>query len=197
LLSKSHKVDAAPRVLEKMGEKELNKVIEKLSNKTNVAIAAAVTAYSRMIINQYKLDAMALGLELFYSDTDSLVLNGPLPEHMIDSVTLGKLKLEHTIKEGIFVMPKVYYLETLDGKIVSKVKGFPGRLTKIQYLELLSGGTLDLQVTKWSRSMKESSVRIQKEQPYALRFTFNKRQQLFDSQGRWVNTAPLILSSFN
>jgi hypothetical protein len=71
-----------------------------LPGQTNVAIAvplglerssvsagtkAAVTAYSRMIINGFKLAAMEQGLEIYYSDTDSLVVNSPLsPEH-IDS----------------------------------------------------------------------------------------------------------------
>jgi len=107
------------RVLEKMGKKVLSEFLEKLRNNTNVAIAGAVTAYSRMIINGFKLEALKLGRKLYYSDTDTLVLNGPLPSEYCDSATLGKLKLEHTIKEGIFVMPKVYYLETLDGTIVS------------------------------------------------------------------------------
>jgi hypothetical protein len=70
------------------------------------------------------------------------VLNGPLPEDMIDSAKLGKLKLEHTFKEGIFVMPKVYYLEEEDGTTISKCKGYSGKLTKAQYLELLEGKTL-------------------------------------------------------
>ncbi len=52
-------------------------------SETNVPIAAAVTAYSRMIINQYKLDALELGLELYYSDTDLLVVNGPLPDNFL------------------------------------------------------------------------------------------------------------------
>lgn len=104
------------------GEAELRKSLEEMGNKTNVAIAAAVTAYSRMIINQYKLLALKLGLELFYSDTDSLVLNGALPPEHLDSATLGKLKLEHTFKEGIFVMPKVYYLELENGKTISDGK---------------------------------------------------------------------------
>nr|AML60498.1 DNA polymerase B2 [Rhizophagus irregularis]AML60519.1 DNA polymerase B 2 [Rhizophagus irregularis]AML60548.1 DNA polymerase B 2 [Rhizophagus irregularis] len=113
------------KFIELQGQASLKKMLTNLSNKTNVAIAAAVTSYSRMIINNYKLLALSLGLELFYSDTDSLVLNGPLPPEHIDSATLGKLKLEHTIKEGIFVMPKVYYLEDIDGTIVTKCKGFP------------------------------------------------------------------------
>ncbi|RGB21644.1 DNA polymerase B 2 [Rhizophagus diaphanus] len=181
------------RLIAKHGLASLTEMLEKLSNKTNVVIAGAVTAYSRMIINQYKLDAMALGLELYYSDTDSLVLNGPLPESMIDSATLGKLKLEHTIKEGLFVMPKVYYLETTEETVVTKCKGYPGKLTKSQYLELLEGKSQSLEVTKWSRSLKERTVQILRKQSYELRFMFNKRQQLFNAEGQWFNTAPLIL----
>ena len=74
----------------------LKKFVDSLPGNTNVAIAAAVTAYSRVIINTYKLKALELGLEIYYSDTDSLVVNGPLPEDMIDSSILGKLKLENT-----------------------------------------------------------------------------------------------------
>lgn len=123
-------------ILENQGVQGLIKHLTNLGNNTNVAIAAAVTAHSRIIINQYKLDALKLGLKIFYSDTDSLILDGALPENWIHSATLGKLKLEHIFKEGIFVMPKVYYLEKEDGTIVSKVKGFPGKLSKAQYLEL-------------------------------------------------------------
>nr|YP_009228203.1 plasmid related DNA polymerase [Rhizophagus fasciculatus]AJK91334.1 plasmid related DNA polymerase [Rhizophagus fasciculatus] len=145
-------------ILQNKGEQELIKNLMDLGNKTNVAIAAAVTAHSRMIINSFKLLALDLGLQIYYSDTDSLVLNGTLPEEHLDNATLGKLKLEHKIQEGIFVMPKVYYLKTEEGQEVTKCKGFPGKLSRAQYLELLEGRTLHLEITKWSRSLKESFV---------------------------------------
>jgi DNA polymerase elongation subunit (family B) len=107
-------------------------------SKTNVAIASAVTSYSRIIINSHKLTALNEGLKIYYSDTDSLVVNGPLPSHLLDNAELGKLKLEHQIREGIFVMPKVYYLETTEGKEITKTKGLPGKLSKAQYLSLFS-----------------------------------------------------------
>jgi hypothetical protein len=56
-----------------------------LTGLTNVPIAAAVTAYSRMIINEFKLIAIQQGLDIYYSDTDSLVVNGPLPPEVCDS----------------------------------------------------------------------------------------------------------------
>jgi hypothetical protein len=69
----------------------------------HLTVVNSVTAYSRMIINQYKLDAIAAGHTLYYSDTDSLVLSGPLPVNLLDDAELGKLKLEHQILEGYFV----------------------------------------------------------------------------------------------
>src|ERR1044072_7523910 len=92
---------------------------------TNVPIAAAVTAYSRMIINDLKLQAMSQGLEVYYSDTDSLVVNGPLPADLIDEAELGKMKVEHRIEEGYFVAPKIYWLKDADtGAEVVKCKGY-------------------------------------------------------------------------
>jgi len=94
-----------------------------LPGQTNVPIAAAITAYSRMLINEFKLLAMDLGLDLYYSDTDSLVVNGALPEQYIDSATLGQLKLEHVLEEGYFVAPKVYWLKTGEWAETHRIQG--------------------------------------------------------------------------
>lgn len=134
------------------------KFMDGLPSNTNVAIAAAVTAYSRMIINDFKLKALSQGLELYYSDTDSLVINGQLPPECIDSSTLGKL--EYTFREGIFVMPKVYYLELEDETTVTKCKGFSGKLTRDQYLALMKGEVQHLEVTRWVRSLANSTIQI-------------------------------------
>jgi hypothetical protein len=105
-----------------------------------------------------------------------------------------QLKLEHTFIEGIFVMPKVYYLETSEGNIITKCKGYPGKLTRNQYLELLGGNSLELEVLRWNRSLRASKIQIQRGIPYRLTPTFNKRVKVFDSNGRWENTTPIILS---
>lgn len=172
----------------------LRKFLRGLPGQTNVAIAAAVTAYSRMIINQYKLDALKLELNIYYSDTDSLVLSGPLPEEYCDSAALGKLKLEHTFKEGIFVMPKVYYLElgNEEKEIVTKCKGYSGKLTKEQYLALLEGKDLDLTITRWDRSLKAGTVQITRGINYTLKSLFNKRDKVIVN-GKWIDTKPIKL----
>jgi DNA polymerase elongation subunit (family B) len=64
----------------------------------SVAIAAAITAYSRMIINNFK---NLPDNEVYYSDTDSVVLSKPLPDSMINK-DLGGMKLEYKVKRGVF-----------------------------------------------------------------------------------------------
>jgi len=121
-----------------------------------------------MIINEYKLLALKLGYELFYSDTDSLMISGQLPEEYISSTVLGKMKLEHQFKEAFFVMPKVYYLDYGDSQVY-KCKGFPGDLTRADFEGLYNGETLDLKVTKWSKDRVEGKVFIKSDLPYKLK----------------------------
>ncbi len=173
--------------------KTIQRYLKGIPGQTNVPIAAAVTAYSRMIINQMKLVALNEGLKLYYSDTDSLVVNGPMPPEYLDIAELGKLKLEHTIKEGIFVAPKIYYLKTDENQEVLKCKGYTGKLVRDQYLELLAGNTLDLEVTRWGRSLQESKVQINKGKPYQITPLLNKRSKVIEG-GEWIDTRPLILN---
>jgi hypothetical protein len=62
-------------------------------------------------------------INLYYSDTDSIYTDSELDESFIDSKELGKLKLEHICKRAIFLAPKVYCLETVEGEFICKVKG--------------------------------------------------------------------------
>jgi len=161
---------------------------------TNVPLAAAVTAYSRMIINGYKLVALKQGLNLYYSDTDSLVVDGLMPDHLVDKAELGKLKLEHRISEGYFVAPKIYwFLDADTGQPITACKGYPGDLRKEEIMALYNGNTIHLKVERWLRSLKDQTVSIEKYRDYAIHPLFNKRDKISDPQGRWINTKALIL----
>jgi hypothetical protein len=93
---------------------------EDSTHNINVGIASAITAYSRILMTQFKNN---LSINLYYTDTDSIYTDSNLDESFISNKILGKLKLEHVIKTAIFLSPKVYYLETRDNKIIYKVKG--------------------------------------------------------------------------
>jgi hypothetical protein len=92
----------------------------KESHNVSITIASAITAYARIHMSQFKNNPDFI---LYYTDTDSAYINKPLPEHMVDSKTLGKMKLENILDKAIFLAPKVYCLLTEKGKFIYKVKG--------------------------------------------------------------------------
>lgn len=85
----------------------------------NICIASAITAYSRMYMSYFKNNS---DFNLYYSDTDSVVIDKKLPAHIVGK-DLGHFKLEHTIAKAVFLAPKVYAFETIEGKEIIKVKG--------------------------------------------------------------------------
>jgi hypothetical protein len=93
------------------------------SNKTHnisISIASAITAYARIHMSQFKNNPK---INLYYSDTDSIFTDSDVDKSLIDSKILGKLKLEHVCKRAIFLTPKVYCLETIEGEFIYKIKG--------------------------------------------------------------------------
>jgi len=90
------------------------------SHNVSISIAAAITAYARIYMSFFKNNPDFI---LYYSDTDSAFINKPLPQEMIDSKILGKMKLEHVCKKAIFLSPKVYCLVTENDELIYKVKG--------------------------------------------------------------------------
>ena len=85
----------------------------------NIAIASAITSCARVHMSYFKNNPL---FNLFYSDTDSAVIDALLPEFMVGD-QLGQLKLEHIINKAVFLAPKVYGLVTEDGQKIIKVKG--------------------------------------------------------------------------
>jgi hypothetical protein len=77
---------------------------------SSVVMSAAVTAYGRIIISKHKLDILNRKGKIYYSDTDCIVTDKQLPDDLVSETELGKFKLEHKIKEGIFISGKTYCL---------------------------------------------------------------------------------------
>lgn len=73
--------------------------------------------------------------DCYYTDTDSVVLGKPLPNEMVSSIELGKLKLEYKIKKGVFLAPKSYSLITEEGGHILKHKGAAKALVSDEWFE--------------------------------------------------------------
>ena len=131
------------------------------THNVNIAIASAVTAYARIHMSQFK-DPKFLkenNINLYYTDTDSLYFDGPIPDHLISSTILGKLKLEGIFDEAIFLAPKVYALKNLDSEII-KIKGLSkksinsnGITLDSLYQLLLKGSSSKFNQEKWYKHL--------------------------------------------
>ena len=81
-------------------------------------LASYVTSLARMEL--YKLIQAAGESNVWYCDTDSIITSNKMPT----GEGLGELKLEHQLKEAVFLQPKVYSLITDEGKNICRMKGF-------------------------------------------------------------------------
>ena len=98
-------------------ETKFNLLTNFRSIKSHVGIAAAVTAYARIEMMKYKMLLIKSGINLYYTDTDSIFVDKELPPHLIgDSLGLMKDELKGgTILKAYFLGIKKYgYLDRND-----------------------------------------------------------------------------------
>ena len=167
---------------------------ESTTNKVSIATAAAVNAYARVYINQIKLYCIYNNIQIYYSDTDSIITNHPLPSTLVGK-GLGQFKLVNTIKRGYFISPKLYYCvcNELDFKgkeiIVSKGRGGDVKsLNERDFCTLIVGGStiMDKFTTKGSLVVEGLSFR-EKEKILLRGDSYNKRTNLY-LNNVWTNT---------
>lgn len=175
--------------------KDINTLLDNATETHNVSIgiAAAITAYARIHMSQFKNNP---NFNLYYSDTDSIYIDKPLPDYLISSTILGKMKLEYVLNKAIFLAPKVYYLETEDGKVIYKAKGLKHEvvLTLDDFINLLEKDSfLEKFQNKWFKDFSKGFVSINN-QPYNLKVTENKRKLIYNENNKLINTLPFIIN---
>jgi hypothetical protein len=179
---------------------KLKKPIEDIFNKedynnVNIAIASAVTSYARIHMSQFKNNPNFPNL--YYTDTDSTYFDGPLPEYLVSSTELGKMKLEGIYDKALFLAPKLYALENIkSGESIIKIKGLTKEAIKrnnitIELLENLlhKDYKLTFKPNKWFKSLNKANIQIL-EQIYTIQTTDSKRELIY-SNGKFINTKAL------
>jgi hypothetical protein len=191
--------------------RNLNMICEsniKATNKivmSNVAIAAAVTAYARIHMIYYKLLPGTV-----YTDTDSIFTSDILPEHLIGS-DLGLMKDELNglfINEGLFLGLKKYgywYLDKDGNKVEASVFAGVQRnsLSFNELIELYKGLTIHKSIdnrfyksfNSLNISIKSANISVQK----------SDRKELVDNiylppyivNGKLINTYSVGGNKFN
>lgn len=162
---------------------------EKKTLNISVAISAAITAAGRIYMSQFKLMD---DITLFYSDTDNIDINKPLPDQYIGK-ELGKMKLEHIFNHSIFLAPKVYGAKTDNYEYV-KIKGLKNPITFDELRNMLiKDETLKIKQEKWYRDISLGHIKI-KEEIYTLMINNHKRKLIYDENNKFIDTAPIYLN---
>jgi hypothetical protein len=167
---------------------------DKSYKSVSISTAAAVISYARIHMAKIMLYILENGGTIYYTDTDSIVCNIKLPDELVDSKELGKLKLEYVIKEGYFIADKVYAFKTVDDKLVKRAKGVDSSSLKYEdYIKLYKMENVE-SVTRTSskRNYSEGSVRIIVEKMLLDTSSYSKRNKIFHN-GKWVGTSPVTI----
>jgi hypothetical protein len=134
----SEKVDLEEYIMVfyKSNEEDQNSI-----HNVSIGIAAAITAYSRIHMSQFKNNP---NINLYYTDTDCIYTDSDIDSSLIDNKELGKLKLENICTKAIFLTSKVYGLITESGEFIHKTKGLVHdiELTFEDYEHLLTKNVL-------------------------------------------------------
>jgi hypothetical protein len=133
--------------------------------RSHVAISAAITAYARMEMNEYKT---LFGITIYYTDTDSIFTDKPLPAHLVGP-DLGQMKDElngKVIIRALFLGNKRYCYQYYDDNgVLITVSVFSGvkrnSLTFEQFERMSKGEILDIvQPDTFSRNFANLTLRI-------------------------------------
>jgi len=174
---------------------ELNTLLDNASetHNVNISIAAAITAYARIHMSQFKNNDK---YNLYYTDTDSAYIDKPLVNKYIGK-ELGFMKLECVCDDAIFLAPKVYSLLT-NNVLVKKIKGLTteaiNNITFENLLELLNKDfTIEAKQEKWYKDLSEGNISI-KNLIYTLKVTGNKRELIYENN-KLINTKPIRINN--
>jgi DNA polymerase type B, organellar and viral len=163
------------------------------SHNISIGVASAITAYARIHMSQFKNDSC---FNLYYTDTDSIYVDKALPDYLVDSKILGKLKLENISTKALFLSPKVYCLNPIEGNIIYKVKGLSHEteLTVQDFKNLLfKDAFIQKTHVKWFRDLSKGEIQLL-EQIYTLKVTENKRRLIY-KKGKLIGTKPYIINN--
>lgn len=162
---------------------------------TSIVISAAVTAYARIHITKIKMYILHLGGEIFYSDTDSIVTNIKLPNNLVNENELGKLKLEHTIKKGIFITGKTYCLIDENDKFINKAKGIKSSSLKYEdYLKLLNNENVNTAIKTMSKTdWVKGDVKIFEKKEIIINSNSYTNRIKIIKNNKWIDTKPNII----
>lgn len=166
----------------RMNVKTYQKIME-----INTPLSIFTTAYSRIHMHQFKLQYKD---HLYYSDTDSLVLDTYLPAMDVGN-NIGQFKLEYDNIEGVFLAPKVYGLLDNHNNEIIKMKGVIEQLEFNHLKSLLNKDVnhIELNQSKMYKHLDRAFINL-KDTLFTLSITDNKRKVIYNKDNLFTLTEP-------
>ena len=166
------------------------------THNSNIAVASAITAYGRILMSSL---LNSTEYEVYYTDTNSIIVDKPLPSELVSDSELGKFKLEYQIEKAIFLAPGVYCAVDTAGKLIVKVKGFSdSEKAKLTYEDfeglLYKDAFLEKTNEVWLKSISGAHISIL-HPVYTLKVTDEKRELIYDDNNKLVSTKSIHLDN--
>jgi DNA polymerase type B, organellar and viral len=167
---------------------------KKISINNSLPSAIAITAYARMYMFKVIYKLIDLGIDIYYMDTDSIVVNKAIPEEFIGN-KLGLFKLEHEIVHGYFISPKLYALKTTNGELIVKAKGIGSKLEYNQFESLIKNEIIVKAQERWFKDPANANINIKNLDMHISAINL-KRIQVMENN-KLAFTKPLIVDQDN
>lgn len=168
----------------------------------SIATAAMVTSYARVFMHKAKYNILQKGGEIYYSDTDSLIIGNIEIKDIPLSIgkNLGSFKIEHYINKGYFLSNKLYGIEKTnlmnlseESLIVAKgVKADTLSINDLKNLYLIQKNIITKRDEILKSYNKGSIAYLERKVNLSLN-SYTKREKIWD-KGIWVDTKPLYIN---
>lgn len=174
--------------LDKVDEIKTNEAYKYVS----LPVAIATLSYARIHMLEIMNYVLNNGGRVIYTDTDSIVTDIKLPEKFVDQDEIGKLKLEYTIKKGIFLKDKFYAIITNDDKTIKRAKGINSTTLSFKdYFKILNYKNTENAIKiSTKRDFQKGSVNISKD-VINIDPSYDKRERVFNNNGIIVGSKPI------
>jgi len=154
--------------------------------------AIAITAYARMYMFKVIYKLIDLGIDIYYMDTDSIVVNQVIPEELIGN-KLGQFKLEQDVEQAYFISPKLYALKTISGNLIVKAKGIGSKLEFNQFETLIKNEAIVQAQERWFKDPANANITIKNINMHISSVNLKRRQIM--ENGKLFCTKPLFIDN--
>lgn len=160
----------------------------------SIATSAMVTSYARIHINKIKLEILEDKGTIYYSDTDSIILDKSYFNKNWISDDIGYFNLVQSIKEAYFISNKTYCLILDNDEIIIKTKGIINNSLSVKDFKSMYWNKMNIKASKFNTiiNYENTSVLIEKKEVELNYNSYMKRDKIYNSKGIWIDTKPLL-----